>query len=184
MRKENKRQLLIDAAYKVFAKKGYKNASIKDIAKEAEITPGLVHYYFKSKEELLLEVQEHVQRRYQKQYEGRKPQELSMKETLNEIKSRAEEDPDWYRLRYELYGLGLKNESIQHEVRSLLKSGRDSLAIPMQQVRGKKGDEEQLASILLACFDGLALQKIMDDTFDLDEAYGVLNQLMENYLKE
>src|SRR5690242_16554509 len=37
----------------VFAQKGYSNATNKDIAREAGITPGLIYYYFESKEALL-----------------------------------------------------------------------------------------------------------------------------------
>ncbi|WP_255261141.1 TetR/AcrR family transcriptional regulator [Bacillus thuringiensis] len=71
MSKEDKRQRIIDASYKVFASKGYTNASIKDIAKEADITPGLNHYYFKNKEELLFSVQNQVQERYHNKHEGK-----------------------------------------------------------------------------------------------------------------
>lgn len=39
---------------KVMAKRGYDGASIADIAKAARLTPGLVHYHFKSKQEILL----------------------------------------------------------------------------------------------------------------------------------
>ena len=39
---------------RVMAKRGYDGASIADIAKAAHLTPGLVHYHFKSKQEILL----------------------------------------------------------------------------------------------------------------------------------
>ena len=39
---------------RVMAKQGYDGASIADIAKAARLTPGLVHYHFKSKQEILL----------------------------------------------------------------------------------------------------------------------------------
>jgi len=38
------------------AKQGYAGASIGDIAKAAGLAPGLVHYHFKNKQEILLEV--------------------------------------------------------------------------------------------------------------------------------
>jgi len=69
MSTQEKRKRLIDAAYKVFIKKGYVNASIKDIANEADMTSGLVHYYFKNKEELLLSVQDEVEKHYQGHYD-------------------------------------------------------------------------------------------------------------------
>jgi TetR/AcrR family transcriptional repressor of bet genes len=38
------------------AKHGYDGASVTDVAKAAKLTPGLIHYHFKNKEEILLAV--------------------------------------------------------------------------------------------------------------------------------
>jgi AcrR family transcriptional regulator len=186
MGKEDKKQRIIDASYKVFASKGYKNASIKDIAKEADVTPGLIHYYFKNKEELLFFVQNHVQKRYHNKY-LRKDGKFSFPsplETLQEIKTRAEQDPEWYRWRYEIYSLGMKSEELQKDVAKILKDGRDSLSLPLRNLNLNNNDSEIMASILLACFDGLALQKIMDPAFELDKSYQLLEGLLEVYLKK
>ena len=50
---EDRRDQIIDAAMQVFAQKGFTRATNKDIAREASITPGLIYYYFESKEDLL-----------------------------------------------------------------------------------------------------------------------------------
>lgn len=50
---EDRREQIIDAAMHVFAQKGFSKATNKDIAREAGITPGLIYYYFESKEALL-----------------------------------------------------------------------------------------------------------------------------------
>lgn len=50
---ENRREQIMEAALRVFAKKGFVGASNKDIAREAGITPGLIYHYFESKEALL-----------------------------------------------------------------------------------------------------------------------------------
>jgi len=89
MSTQEKRKRLIDAAYKVFIKKGYVNASIKDIANEADMTSGLVHYYFKNKEELLLSVQDEVQKHYQGHYDRQPEDCVTPEEVLLEIKSRS-----------------------------------------------------------------------------------------------
>jgi len=52
-RLENRRQQLLLAATKVFARKGYHQSRIADIAKEAGVAYGLVYHYFKNKEEIL-----------------------------------------------------------------------------------------------------------------------------------
>jgi len=51
--RRDKRALILDAAIKVFADKGYHGSRVSDIAGEAGIAYGLVYHYFKNKEEIL-----------------------------------------------------------------------------------------------------------------------------------
>ncbi len=44
---------LLDAALRAFARHGYDGASVRDIAAEAEVAPGLLYHYFPSKEAVL-----------------------------------------------------------------------------------------------------------------------------------
>ncbi len=53
---EDKRQSAIEAAARVFARKGYHGASTGDIARDLGIRQGSLYYYFSSKEEALEEV--------------------------------------------------------------------------------------------------------------------------------
>jgi AcrR family transcriptional regulator len=53
---EEKRRLLLDAAVRVFARKGYHSARVGDIAEEAGVAYGLLYHYFASKEEVLRSV--------------------------------------------------------------------------------------------------------------------------------
>ena len=50
---EEKRRLLLDAAVRVFARKGYHTCRVGDIAEEAGVAHGLLYHYFASKEEVL-----------------------------------------------------------------------------------------------------------------------------------
>src|SRR5579864_6065037 len=50
---EDRREQIIDAAMSVFARQGFTKATNKDIAREAGITPGLIYYYFESKDAVL-----------------------------------------------------------------------------------------------------------------------------------
>jgi AcrR family transcriptional regulator len=50
---EEKRRLILDAAVRVFARKGYHTSRVGDIAEEAGVAHGLLYHYFSSKEELL-----------------------------------------------------------------------------------------------------------------------------------
>ncbi len=45
--------MILDAAVRVFAQKGYHTSRVGDIAEEAGVAHGLLYHYFRSKEELL-----------------------------------------------------------------------------------------------------------------------------------
>jgi len=55
---QRRREQLIEAALVVFARKGVDGASVKDIARAAAVTPGLLYHYFESKEDLVAAVLE------------------------------------------------------------------------------------------------------------------------------
>ena len=48
-----KRELILRAATEVFARNGYFNSKVADIARAADVADGTVYLYFKSKEEIL-----------------------------------------------------------------------------------------------------------------------------------
>ena len=52
----DKRRLILDAAITVFARQGFYNCRVSDVADEAGVAYGLVYHYFDSKEEILNEL--------------------------------------------------------------------------------------------------------------------------------
>jgi AcrR family transcriptional regulator len=50
---EEKRRVILDAAVRVFARKGFHTSRVGDIAEEAGIAHGLLYHYFSSKDEVL-----------------------------------------------------------------------------------------------------------------------------------
>src|SRR5213592_2250839 len=50
---EDKRRLILNAAVRVFARKGFSAARVGDIAEEAGVAHGLLYHYFRSKAEVL-----------------------------------------------------------------------------------------------------------------------------------
>src|ERR1700736_5705760 len=50
---EEKRQEILEAAGRCFARKGFQGATISDICSEAKISPGHLYHYFASKEAIV-----------------------------------------------------------------------------------------------------------------------------------
>lgn len=49
---EDRRQQILDAAGEVFARKGFKGASVKELAAAANVSPGLLYWYFQDKAQI------------------------------------------------------------------------------------------------------------------------------------
>ena len=64
--RENKKEQIIEAAARVFSRRGYSNAAVADIALQANIGKGTVYEYFKSKEDLFFAVFEWFQKKTEK----------------------------------------------------------------------------------------------------------------------
>jgi AcrR family transcriptional regulator len=54
--KEQRQNLIIDAAERIFFKKGIDNSTMDDVAVEAELSKGTLYLYFKSKEDIQLAI--------------------------------------------------------------------------------------------------------------------------------
>src|SRR5882757_6216088 len=59
------RDRLIAAAFRVVAREGLEGASVKSIAAEAGVTPGLLHYHFPTRDALLVAALRQAQADYQ-----------------------------------------------------------------------------------------------------------------------
>jgi len=53
-RSDDKRQRILQAAVKVFARKGYFAAKVAEIARKADVADGTIYLYFKSKDDVLI----------------------------------------------------------------------------------------------------------------------------------
>src|ERR1700753_2902826 len=61
-KRDDKRERILAAAERVFAKHGFFAARVSEIAKEAGVADGTIYLYFKSKDDLLISLFEHRMR--------------------------------------------------------------------------------------------------------------------------
>ena len=54
--RQNRANHILKAAKTVFIKKGYQNATVRDIASKAELTTGAIYAYFKNKDTMYGEI--------------------------------------------------------------------------------------------------------------------------------
>jgi AcrR family transcriptional regulator len=183
----DRRYRIVEAARKLLAEEGYDRVTMKRVAKEAGVAQGLIHYYFSGKDEILLEVLREASREYTRETE-RLARSLPEDDDLAEAalavtRERVSSMPEWYRLRYELFAMGLREPEFLPGVAALLNSGREGISAPLGRISGSEDPRsvprrQALAAVLLSCFDGLALQKLADpEGFDLEAAYEILAEM-------
>jgi AcrR family transcriptional regulator len=97
-RRARTRASLLDAATRVFARRGFDGASLEDVAAEAGLSKGALYYNFASKEELFLAIlDQHLESRLamlEDVRSGGDPAE-SLREGARRIAASLREDRDW-----------------------------------------------------------------------------------------
>jgi AcrR family transcriptional regulator len=123
--KEEKYRLILNTALKVFAEKGYDNATIADIAKTAKVSMGLPLYYFNNKEELAckaLEISsEQITRSILNETTGNSPEEIATS-FINSFRKNIKDYPDFYPFYFEMWSASRRNKKIMKEFKTTLDS--------------------------------------------------------------
>ena len=139
------RQDITKAAIKVFADKGFFNATLDDIAKEAEFSKGALYNYFSSKEDMLFSIlKEHVD--FSFKY-GRKllDENIPFREAMTEVFVNFAEfsydAPEFFDLFINLHNSGFK--MLSDENRAELNGYHDRLhEMTVTRIEKAKADGE------------------------------------------
>jgi AcrR family transcriptional regulator len=173
-RQAQTRQELLDAAARVFIKRGFTGSSVEEITAEAGYTRGAFYSNFRSKNELFVELlHERVYTRYtemtQEGLAGRPPTLRETGEILAAIQARPEGRWIW-RLWFECLAQAGRDEELRQLAASFWNGNRKrtaeliEIALPHHKQRAKA-----IATALIALDIGLAIQHFVDpDDVPLD----------------
>ena len=178
----DKAQRIVDAMRTSVAQRGAPGSTFEHVAREAGVSRGLLHYYFGTKERLLIE----VVRRDAELRVARLDEMLARAQTVDDVldglvaslTDMIDNDPGFFLILYELFSAGRRNPDIQLEVGQLFQRTRSHVA---QVLRAKESegvislrfDAEAVVSYLFALGDGLALQVLSDPDRDNAGAFEV-----------
>ncbi|ALI35268.1 Biofilm operon icaADBC HTH-type negative transcriptional regulator IcaR [Candidatus Nitrosocosmicus oleophilus] len=164
--KEEKSQLIINTALKVFSEKGYDNATIGDIAKSAKVSMGLPLYYFTNKEELACQALEFSSKQIThsilKDISGNSPEEIAAS-FINSFRKNIKIYPDFYPFYFEMWSASRRNKKIKKVFRTALDNTINATKIVLINAQEKGllsiGLEniESIAISLVSKADGLGL---------------------------
>jgi AcrR family transcriptional regulator len=176
----DKAQRIIAAMRSSVGRLGAAGATFDHVAAEAGVSRGLLHYYFGSKERLLVEVVRHdAELRL-----GRLEDLLLAAESVDDmiavmvrqVRDFVDEDPGAQALLYEMFSASRSNEEIRSELAALWRRQRGIVADALRDKEREgvitlRGDAEAVVSVLFALGDGFELQLLADPEWDSDAAF-------------
>lgn len=163
---ERKLQIL-EAAMKVFTRKGFAAARMEDIAQEAGLSIGGVYWYFKGKDEVIVGIMQAI---IDADVKGLR-ELLDAPGTVHErltryVQATIAEAIETTPLAYELYGLALRDTKVRKYIRSFFTTYRDVLAEFVQQgiARGeiRNVDANLAATTFAALYEGMLEMALLD----------------------
>jgi AcrR family transcriptional regulator len=166
---------IVEAMRSSVARRGISGSTFEHVAREAGVSRGLLHYYFGTKEALLVE----VVRRDTEHRIARLDEPLGSARTVDELigvlvadlKDSIQNEPGFWVLIFELFTAGRRNPEIQREVGELFNRTRAHVAEILRAKQGEgviapRFDLDAVVGFLFALADGIALQMLSDPDRD------------------
>ena len=162
---------IIDAMRRSVAQRGTAGSTFEHVSREAGVSRGLLHYYFGTKEQLLVEAARRDcglrLERLERQLATAKTAEDFIDLIVQSLQYTVREDPEFVTLVFELFTLSRRNADIAAEYAALMRRTRERLA-NMLAVAQREGilrlhaAPEAVSEILFSLGDGLALRMLAE----------------------
>jgi AcrR family transcriptional regulator len=174
-----KAERIVDAMRTCVAERGIAGATFEHVSQEAGVSRGLLHYYFGTKEQLLIEVLRKDAETRIAMLDAPLAQAKSVDEVIQVLVAGAEAvletDPGFYVILYELFTAGRQNAEIQGELAELYERNRKHLAESLRRKEAEgvlklRLDAEAVVTYMFAAADGGALQRLTDPDRDFSQA--------------
>jgi AcrR family transcriptional regulator len=173
----DKAQRIVEAMRRSVARRGTAGSTFDHVAREAGVSRGLLHYYFGTKEQLLVEaVRRDCELRMElleQQLTGVRTAEAFIGLMAQNLQETVREDPEFVTLMFELFTLSRRNADIAVEYAELMRRTRtqvaDMLATAQQEgVVRLHAEPDTVAEVLFALADGFALRMLTEPERDFE----------------
>ena len=178
----DKAQRIIAAMRSSVGRRGAAGSTFDHVAREAGVSRGLLHYYFGSKERLLVEVvrqdrEVRVQAMEERLAEAHTVDAIVAALVLG-LEEFIEDERENRSVLYELLSASRHSEEIRVALADLYRTSRASLADGLRQKEGEgvirlEADAEAVASILFSLGDGFGIQVLADPGWDREAAFDI-----------
>jgi AcrR family transcriptional regulator len=162
---------IVDAMRRSVARRGNEGSTFDHVSREAGVSRGLLHYYFGTKEQLLVEAVRHDCKLRMEILERQLAKAKSAEDFIDlmaqDLQETVAEDPDFVTLVFELFTLSRRNADIAAEYAGLMRGTREQVAGMLAKAQREgilrlHADPEAIAEILFSLGDGLALRMLSE----------------------
>jgi AcrR family transcriptional regulator len=166
---------IVEAMRSSVARRGISGSTFEHVAREAGVSRGLLHYYFGTKEALLVEVvrrdTEHRIARLDEPVGKAASADEILEVLVTDLQDSIKNDPGFWVLLFELFTAGRRNPEIRKGVGELFKRTRDHVADILRAKESEgvialRFDADAVVGFLFALADGIALQMLSDPDRD------------------
>jgi AcrR family transcriptional regulator len=170
-RQEHTRRCLLEAAGRVFARRGLAQASVDEVAADAGFTKGAVYANFGSKEELFLAM---LDARFAARLEELDrvlrtdaPPEAQAREAGREFVAHLAGDTEWQRLFFEAALHASRHEAFREKLQGRYAEMRARMATLLEARAAAGGFDpgvpfDQLAMMIFAMANGVAFERLVE----------------------
>jgi AcrR family transcriptional regulator len=175
-----KAQRIVEAMRVSVGKRGAAASTFDVVAREAGVSRGLLHYYFGSKERLMVE----VVRTDCDMRVAAMEERIGAAETVDEIvgalvqtlEAFVADQPGVQAVMYEMLSASRRSDEIRSELAELYRRWRSHLSDALRQKQSDgvvtlDAEPEAVASLLFALGDGIGVQLISDPDWDSAAAF-------------
>jgi AcrR family transcriptional regulator len=186
--RQKARQALLDAAQRLLITKGYARLTTRELAAEAGVNIGLIHYYFGSLEEVLFQALERysdaLQERQRALYAGPEP----FLEKWRTATRYLQEDlaAGYPKVGFELAALGWNHPRFRERVAGVLGKWREIVTAALADAHAEHGLDERrfpvegIASLIMTSQLGFMFESLLG----IDEGHADLQSMMDAWIVE
>jgi AcrR family transcriptional regulator len=171
----DKARRIVEAMRRSVARRGTTGSTFDRVAREAGVSRGLLHYYFGTKERLLLEAVRHDcelrMELLQQQLAGARTADDFIGLMAENLQRTVAKDPDFVTLMFELFTLSRRNEDIAAEHAQLTRRTREQVAKMLADAQREgvvrlNAEPDTVAEMLFVLADGFALRMLTEPERD------------------
>ena len=160
----------MQALFECLAEKGHERVTIKDIAKQANLHYGVIHYYFKSKDDIVTAMADSIIAKYERLL-------IKRLQSANSVSERLQASIDFLvdefifnrrlnRVFYNLVQMAFEQKTVRAALRKQLREYRGFITKEMEDgiSNGEFAPHEpkEFASLMVAVVEGMALQWMIE----------------------